>query len=57
MNDTGYKLLGVAVWRGARWYLRRNYGRYLPSRRALSAATVAIAVGGLALAQARRSPD
>ncbi|MGI8593998.1 MAG: hypothetical protein ACR2ML_06470 [Solirubrobacteraceae bacterium] len=22
----GYKLLGVAVWRGAKWYLRRRYG-------------------------------
>ncbi len=21
----GYKLLGVLVWRGARWYVRRRY--------------------------------
>ena len=22
----GYKLLGFAVWHGAKWYLRRRYG-------------------------------
>ncbi|HEX2016865.1 MAG TPA: hypothetical protein VGN69_09230 [Solirubrobacteraceae bacterium] len=55
MSDTGYKLLGFAVWRGARWYLRRHYGHYLPPRRVLAAGTVVVAVGALALANARRS--
>jgi hypothetical protein len=42
VNGTGYKLLGFAVWRGAKWYARRK----MPSRRA-TAATVAGALAGL----------
>lgn len=44
----GYKLLGYAVWRGARWYLRRrmpDLGRKL----AIGALGVA-ALGGAAVA-------
>ena len=33
MQDTFYKLLGMAVWNGGRLYLRRRYGpTYVPSR-------------------------
>jgi hypothetical protein len=32
MSATGYRLLGYAVWHGAKWYL----GKRLPSRRALA---------------------
>ncbi|HTA05188.1 MAG TPA: hypothetical protein VK774_02400 [Solirubrobacteraceae bacterium] len=39
MNGTGYKLLGLAVWRGGKWYLRKR----LPSRRKL----VIASAGGL----------
>lgn len=40
MNGTGYKLLGFAVWRSAKWYARK---------RVRSARTVALAgAGGLA---------
>jgi hypothetical protein len=31
VNGTGYKLLGFAVWRGGKWYLRKRG----PSRRKL----------------------
>jgi hypothetical protein len=31
MNGNGYKLLGMLVWRGGKWYLRRR----LPSTRTL----------------------
>ena len=57
MNATAYKILGFAVWQGGRWYLRRNYGRYVPSARTAgaSAGLVAVAVGGLVLLGARRS--
>jgi hypothetical protein len=43
MSATGYKLLGYAVWRGGKWYLRRR----LPSSRsfALFALGVAGALG------------
>jgi hypothetical protein len=37
VNGTGYKLLGYAVWRGGKWYLRRR----LPSARTSAAAGVA----------------
>jgi hypothetical protein len=40
MNGSGYKLLGFAVWRGAKWYVRK---------RVCSARTIALAgAGGLA---------
>jgi hypothetical protein len=41
VNATGYKLLGFAVWKGARWYLARR----LNLRRL--AAKAAIALGAL----------
>jgi len=53
----GYKLLGFVVWKGARWYLNRRVravGHVLPSRRVGSVLLVAVAIGGLAAAGARR---
>jgi hypothetical protein len=41
MNGNAYRVLGYAVWRGAKWYMRKR----LPSRRTL-------ALGGLATAGA-----
>jgi len=49
-----YKLLGLVVWKGARWYLDRRVGHLLPSRRVGSALVVALAIGGLVAAGARR---
>ena len=56
MNATGYKILGFLVWQGGRWYVRRSYGRYLPSSRTAAAAVgvAAVSLGGLALLSARR---
>ena len=47
MRATGYRILGFAVWHGARWYVRRR----LPSSRALllSTLTAAAALGGAAI--------
>jgi hypothetical protein len=47
MNGTGYKLLGLAVWRGGKWYLRKR----LPSRRriAVTAASGLSALAGAAV--------
>jgi hypothetical protein len=47
MNGTGYKFLGLVVWRGGKWYLRKR----LPSRRkvALSALGGASALAGVGL--------
>jgi hypothetical protein len=46
MNGTGYKLLGLIVWRGGKWYVRRR----LPSRRALALSVLAATVGVSVLA-------
>lgn len=50
----GYKLLGFAVWKGGKWYLRRrtpDAGRTV----AIAALAGGALVGGLALARAARS--
>jgi len=39
MSGTGYRILGYAVWRGGKWYLRQR----LPSRRSLALAGLATA--------------
>lgn len=49
MNGSGYKLLGMAVWRGGRWYLRRTYGHLIPSRRTVLVVLVAGGVGAAVL--------
>jgi hypothetical protein len=41
MGGTAYKLLGYAVWRGGRWYLRKR----LPSRRRLGVPGLAVGAG------------
>jgi hypothetical protein len=48
-----YRLLGMAVWNGSKWFLRRRYGRYVPSRRVAAAGFVGLAVIALALALGR----
>jgi hypothetical protein len=48
MSATGYKLLGFAVWRGGKWYLRRR----VPSARKLvlvGAGAVTATAGAAAL--------
>lgn len=45
-----YKLLGFAVWQGAKWYLRRRYGSLVPSKPVLAAALLAVGLAGAAVA-------
>ena len=48
----GYKLLGWATWKGAKWFLRRRYGpAMLPAP--VLAGGVAVAALGIALAARR----
>jgi hypothetical protein len=35
VGKTGYQVLGFAVWKGGKWYLRRRYGD-TPRRLALA---------------------
>jgi hypothetical protein len=50
-----YKILGYAVWQGARWYVRRRYSRLVPSRRVLAASAVVSTVAVLAIVAQRNS--
>jgi hypothetical protein len=43
-----YKLLGLAVWRGARWYVRRRYSGV--ARKAAVGVVSAAALGGVIVA-------
>jgi hypothetical protein len=45
-----YKALGFAVWKGAKWYLRRR----LPSRKLVVGSAVALGVATLVAAGAKR---
>jgi hypothetical protein len=47
MNSNAYRLLGLAVWKGTKWYVRRR----LPSRRTLALAGIT-AGAGIAAARA-----
>jgi hypothetical protein len=49
-----YKLLGMAVWNGAKWYLGRRYGPKSGSK-VLAAGGAAALVAGAVLVVARRS--
>ncbi|HVW18597.1 MAG TPA: hypothetical protein VHB30_10150 [Solirubrobacteraceae bacterium] len=58
MTDTAYKLLGMAVWRGGRWYARRRYGHLVPSRRAvLVAGFTGVAVLGAVVSLAHKGDE
>lgn len=47
MSSTGYELLGFAVWRAGRWYLRRRLGRAVSARRVLLGAAGVLGAGAL----------
>ena len=49
-----YKLLGIAVWKGARWYMGRRFGHLVPSRRIAAGVFVVTVVSALAVAATRR---
>ena len=48
-----YRLLGMAVWKGARFYLRRKYGGRTPSRLVAALGGVLVVGAGAALFAAR----
>ena len=43
----GYRALGFVVWHGAKWFLRRKYGAYVPSRPVAAAGLVGVGVAVL----------
>jgi hypothetical protein len=48
-----YRLLGMAVWNGGKFFLRRKYGRAYVPKPLLAGALLALG-GGVVLALARR---
>ena len=48
-----YKLLGMAVWKLGKLFLRRKYGSYSPSKPLIAGGVLAIALGALLFAQRR----
>jgi len=51
----GYQALGFAVWKGAKWYLRRRYGD--TPRRVAAATAVVVVLLGLLLGGRRLAGD
>ena len=49
-----YKLLGMAVWNGGKWFLRRKYGPTYAPKPLLAGGVLAIVLG-VAVLVARRS--
>jgi MYXO-CTERM domain-containing protein len=47
----GYQALGFAVWKGAKWYLRRRYGD--KPRKLAAAGLAALGLAGALVAQRR----
>ncbi|MBV9194080.1 MAG: hypothetical protein JO168_08025 [Solirubrobacterales bacterium] len=47
----GYKLLGIVVWKGGKWYLRRRFPG-MPRKLAIAGAAGAVLAGAAAAAVA-----
>ena len=52
-----YRLLGMAVWKGGRLYLRRRYGDNMPARPIAALVALLVVGAGAVLLAARRGGD
>ena len=43
-----YKLLGIAVWKGGKWFLRRKYGAAMAPKPLLAGGLAVAAAGAVA---------
>jgi hypothetical protein len=50
-----YKLLGMTVWNGAKWYLRRRLGPPAPPRALAVGGALALGLGAAAMLARRAS--
>jgi hypothetical protein len=55
IRSRAYTLLGLAVWKSAKFYVNTNYGKYIPSRRQTLIGALVLAVVGGALAGVRQT--
>ena len=44
-----YKLLGMVVWKGGKWFLRRRYGSAKTPKGALAGGAAALVLAGILL--------
>jgi hypothetical protein len=51
-----YKVLGMAVWKGAKWFLRRKYGAAMAPKGVLAGGLLVVIVG-IVLATRQRLGD
>jgi len=51
-----YKILGFAVWHGAKWYMKRRLGVF-GSRKALAAGAVGVGIAVIAVKGARAAQN
>ena len=56
-TSMGYKVLGYAVWQGAKWYIRRRTPDGPPKLALVGIAGVALVAGGVLVAQRRAATD
>jgi hypothetical protein len=52
-----YKLLGMAVWKGLKFFLRRRYGPTYAPKPLLAGTALVAALGVLLLVNSKRSSD
>jgi hypothetical protein len=53
----GYKLLGIVVWKGGKWFLRRKYGSGMPPKSLLAGGLLLVIVGVLVAAARQRGGE
>ena len=52
-----YKLLGIVVWKGAKWFLRRKYGAAMAPKPLMLAGGLLVVIAGIVLASRQRGGD
>jgi hypothetical protein len=53
----GYRLLGMVVWRGGKWFLRRKYGTTMAPKPLLAGGSLLLVVLGVLFAVRARRGD
>jgi hypothetical protein len=53
----GYKLLGFAVWKGAKWYLGRRVGPHAGTKAAVAGGVLALTAGAVVVLLRRGTDD
>jgi hypothetical protein len=52
-----YKVLGMVVWKGGKWFLRRRYGAAMAPKPLLAGGAVLLIAGAVLAARSRNGSD